>query len=335
MTQLDTDRFQSPDGYEVDFELLQEFESSLDSIQPERSRVPCRVLGYGEISTVFEILAEKTNGLAFKRMSVFETMDELDKYLVSYKEYCRILVEDIGITLPEHGYGAFINKNGRPIFYIIQEKLSAQGIGNNAIHSLEHQHMLKLFERVMQETFKVWVFSLKQDEIEIGIDGQVSNWIISNYDHQQPVIEDNASLSYIDTSTPFIRVKGVEQIDPELFLRSAPSFLTWILRIFFLDEVVDRYYDFRKVIIDLLANCYKEQKPELIPDLISLANKFFENDAKTLALAPIQEKEVLDYYKEDALIWTLYLSMRRFDRFLHRYILRRTYPYLLPGRIKR
>jgi len=328
-------RFQNPEGYEVDFELLQEFENGLDSIQPEHSRVPCRVLGYGEISTVFEILVDKISGLAFKRMSIFERMEELDAYLITYKEYNRVLEKEIGINLPKHGYCAFINESGRPIFYIIQEKLSAPGIGNNALHTLEHQDTLKLFKLVMRESFKVWKFSLHHKEIDVGIDGQVSNWIINGFDPQQPAIEDNVSLSYIDTSTPFMRVKRVDQMDPELFLRSAPSFLAWILRIFFLDEVVDRYYDFRKVIIDLLANCYKEQKPELIPDLISLANKFFESEAKALALVLIQEKEVRDYYKEDALIWTLFLSMRRFDRFLHRYILRRTYPYLLPGRVKR
>jgi hypothetical protein len=327
--------FHNPEGYKVDFELLQEFENILDPIQPENSQIPCRVLGYGEISTVFEIRVDKMSGLAFKRMSIFETMEELDTYLVTYKEYCRILVDEIGIHLPEHGYAGFINNNGRPIFYIIQEKLSAPAIGNNALHTLENQDLLKLFEHVMRESFKVWEFSKRREELEVGIDGQVSNWIINGYDSHQPTLGDNVSLSYIDTSTPFMRVRGVEQMDPELFLRSAPSFLAWILRIFFLDEVVDRYYDFRKVVIDLLANCYKEQKPELIPDLIPLANRFFENEAKHLGLEPIQQKEVQDYYKEDALIWSLYLSMRRFDRFLHRYILRRNYPYLLPGRIKR
>ncbi len=329
------DRFLNPEGYEVDFELLQEFENGLDSIHPENSQVSCRVLGYGEISTVFEILADKMSGLAFKRMSIFETMQELDTYLVTYKEYCRILVDEIGVHLPEHGYAGFINKNGRPIFYIIQEKLFAPGIGNNAIHDLARQDTLKLFENVMRESFKVWEFSLLHDELDVGIDGQVSNWIINEFESQKLTEGESVSLSYIDTSTPFMRVRGVEQMDPELFLRSAPSFLAWILRILYLDEVVDRYYDFRKVTIDLLANCYKEQKPELIPDLISLANRFFENKAEVLGLEPIREKEVQDYYKEDALIWSLYLSMRRFDRFLHRYILRRNYPYLLPGRIKR
>jgi len=39
--------------------------------------------------------------------------------------------------------------------------------------------------------------------------------------------------------------------------------------------------------------------------------------------------------RQDALIWTLFLAMRRFDRFLHQKIYRREYPYILPGRIRR
>ena len=81
----------NPAGYEIDFDLLQDFENGLDSIHPERSQVPCRVLGYGEISTVFEIHADTFDGLAFKRMSIFETVDELSEYIVTYLEYNRLL----------------------------------------------------------------------------------------------------------------------------------------------------------------------------------------------------------------------------------------------------
>jgi hypothetical protein len=35
------------------------------------------------------------------------------------------------------------------------------------------------------------------------------------------------------------------------------------------------------------------------------------------------------------MIWRLYLSMRRFDRMIRTKILRREYPYILPGKIKR
>jgi len=49
--------FVNPKGFEVDFDTLVEFEHGLDTIHPERSAISCRVLGYGEISTVFEIHA--------------------------------------------------------------------------------------------------------------------------------------------------------------------------------------------------------------------------------------------------------------------------------------
>ena len=90
----------------------------------------------------------------------------------------------------------------------------------------------------------------------------------------------------MDTSTPLFRVDGVEQLDPELFLRSAPSFMVWIIRLLFLEDVMTRYYDFRRVAMDLIANFYKEQRPELIPDLIETANEFFADEAADLGIEP-------------------------------------------------
>ncbi len=130
-------------------------------------------------------------------------------------------------------------------------------------------------------------------------------------------------------------MKQVEQLDAELFLRAAPSFMVWILRLLFLKDVMTRYYEPRKVTIDLLANVYKEQRSDLIPALLAMANKFFASEAEELGISPLLEKEVQDYYREDAMIWSLYLSMRRFDRYLHQEILHHEYPYILPGIIKR
>ena len=117
-------------------------------------------------------------------------------------------------------------------------------------------------------------------------------------------------------------------------MRSAPPWLAWILRILYLDEVMDRYYDFRKVVVDLLANCCKEQKPELIPDLVVLANGFFESKATSMGLEPIEEKEVLSYYEEDARIWRLYQAMRKIDRRIRTWT-GREYPYPIPPDIQR
>jgi hypothetical protein len=99
--------------------------------------------------------------------------------------------------------------------------------------------------------------------------------------------------------------------------------------------VMTRYYDFHLVVVDLIANFYKEQLPELIAGLIEEANDFFDVEVPGLDVQPITEKEVKSYYREDALIWRLYLSMRRADRFLRTRVTRKGYPYILPGKIKR
>ena len=85
----------------------------------------------------------------------------------------------------------------------------------------------------------------------------------------------------------------------------------------------------------IIANFYKEQKAELIPDMVTCANDFIAHQGSDLGIQPITEKEVKDYYQEDKIIWSMYMSMRRFDRFIHKNVLHQDYPYILPGKITR
>ncbi len=64
-----------------------------------------------------------------------------------------------------------------------------------------------------------------------------------------------------------------------------------------------------------------------------MVRDFFEGEAAGLDVAPITEEEVRAYYREDALIWTLYLSMRKVDRFLRVRLLapRATPTFCRPG----
>jgi hypothetical protein len=327
--------FQSPRGYQVQSELLQEFENGLDPLNPQASRIPCHVLGYGEISTVFEIQVEGLRDLAFKRMCCFETLDELKPYVDTYLMYNQVLEDQVGLHLPPYGYALFVSESGRPVFYIIQKRLLPASIGNNALQFLPPQEIISLFKMVLLELHKVWVFNRSEADCQVGIDGQISNWALEGFDPLHPGLSQGASLLYVDTSTPMVRLHGVEQLNAELFLRSAPPYLTWILRILFLQDVVTRYYDPRKVTIDLIANFYKEQRPELVPELVAAANAYIQGEGADLHLAEITEKEVSDYYREDEVIWRLYLSMRRFDRFVRKKMLGLEYPYILPGKIKR
>ncbi|MHB8896562.1 MAG: DUF6206 family protein [Candidatus Geothermincolia bacterium] len=320
---------------EIDLDLLREFELNLDPRHPDRSEIPARVLGYGEISTVFEIGSGSQVNIAYKRMPVFEKESELEAYRWIFREYNRLLASEVGLNLPRFGYGAVDGKDGRPVMFLAQEKLDAASIGSAVIHAVSEDDAVRLVTQVLKQLARVWDFNAQQDEVEIGIDGQISNWAVKGYDPAGPRLPGEMELVYLDTSTPFMRLAGVEQLDPELFLRSAPSFMVWVLRMLFLEDVMTRYYDFHLVAVDIVANFYKEQLPGMIPWLVEATNDFFENEVPELGIEPITAAEVKSYYREDAIIWRLYLSMRRTDRFLRTRLARKGYPYILPGKIKR
>ena len=324
---------QQPERFKLDFELLQEFEEGLDPRKPEQNELPCKVLGYGEISTVFAIQVPGLEGLALKRMVLFDTEAELTTYLEAYHRYNQLLAE-IGLTLPDHGHAAFLGSDGRPVFYIIQQQLSAGSIGSQVIHELGSDQALALFRQVLQLIYQGWLFNKGQDDLEVALDAQISNWALASPEGWPEAGVDASELLYIDTSTPLFRIQGAEQLNAELFLRLAPSFLRWFMRRFFLDDVMNRYYDVRLVIIDLIANLYKEQRSVLIPDFILEANEFCGQELAAANIEPISEKEVAAYYREDAFIWSLYTGMRRLDRFLHR-LFRQPYVHILPGKTKR
>jgi len=130
-----------------------------------------------------------------------------------------------------------------------------------------------------------------------------------------------------------MQVNGIEQLNPDLFLRSAPSFLVPIIRLLFLEDVMTRYYDLRKVIIDILANLYKEKRGDWVPDMVEVVNAWL-NAHPELAIMPLNTEEIRSYYREDAFIWRFYLAARKLDRKIHE-LLGKDYPYILPEKIER
>ena len=317
----------------IDTGLLERFEAGLDPLNPDLSKISAKIIGYGEMSTIFVISHLGQENIAYKRMPIFQSRDEMENYERLFAEYSTEL-RNIGINVPESATARVIPDKGNSVIYNAQERLPSASIGNALIHKLDANSVRLLFLCVLRDLKKVFTSNREQPSLAFGIDGQISNWAMKDYSEGKPVTE-KTELFYIDTGTPLIRKEGIEQLNPELFLRSTPSFLVWLIRLFFLEEVMTRYYDFRKVTIDLIANFYKEQRPEFIPMLIETANSFFAREEAKSGIAPLTEKEIVSYYKEDATIWRVYLAFLKIDRFLHLKILQKPYVYILPGRIKR
>ena len=305
----------------IDIDLLYRFESGLNPQRLEQSGVPAAILGYGEISTIFWI--EGDNRFAFKRMPLFSNRQSAEDYILLYREYSHLL-QQAGLSLPDHD-AVIIKIPQRPVVvYIAQEQLPPDRFGHKLIQTKDHAFCIRLLEQVAMEVSKVWRYNaVSAPGVTLALDGQISNWVYRDR-------EGDPTMAYIDTSTPFLRKEGVEQMDPEPLLKSAPVFLRWVLRWLFLDDVMNRYYDPRQVFIDIAANLYKEQRRDLIPEAIAIFNTHLTEPEK-----PITVSEIEKYYREDKLIWTLFLAFRRMDCWLTTKLLRKRYEFILPGSIKR
>ncbi len=314
-------------------DVIFEFEEKLNPAYPEKSEIELRVIGYGEISTTFNIPHPCCEKIVFKRIPVFENEEQLRDYTALYNEYLDLLTQN-GIDLPENGYLSLVTDDDRIVFYDIQELLPSESIGNKIIHIVDDQQSLELFKMVLERMKSIWEYNSSHPEKHIGLDGQISNWALPDFPEAKRVTS-GMKIVYIDVSTPMIRENGRHLLNAELFLKSTPPGLRWIAKKFFLQDVLDRYHDLHLVIVDLIANLYKEKKEELIPPLIEFTNKFIEEELASLGVEPITGEEVKKYYKEDAFIWSFYLTARKIDRFIKTRILKKRYEFILPGKIER
>ncbi|MHA2006456.1 MAG: DUF6206 family protein [Promethearchaeota archaeon] len=318
----------------IDVDLLKELERTIDTLNPEKGRVPIKILGYGEITLVFEIINDPHN-YAYKRLPVFESQTQAKKHERVFREYNDLLNKELNINTPPFDVVWFENDEGKIIFYGVQEKLPSESVGNKVIHNLGKDEIGTLILLALREMEKVWSFNRDNKTLNIGFDGQISNFAVNNYDPEKPRVDENSKLLYIDTVPPFYRKNGIEAMDVALLTKSMPWFVRGLLKAIFLQDIIDRYYDWRLVSIDLVANFFKEQLSELVPSLVTIVNTFFEEEASKFKIDPLSLEEVEKYYKSDKLIWVLYQKMRLFDRFIKTRLLRKKYNYYLPGKIER
>ncbi len=304
----------------LDHKLITDFEEGLDPLKPEDSKVNATVVGYGEMSTIF--LIGDDNSIAYKRMPLFSSKHQAEDYQSVYCEYCNLLTQT-GITVPENGT-FIVELPDRPvILYIAQKMIPPERFGHRLIHTQDLKSNEHLIQLILNHSKKLWQFCAEhKPELEIAVDGQLSNW--AHLD------DGKDTLYYIDTSTPFVRKKGVHQLDAEVVLKTVPGLLRRFIKNEVAEEVLNRYYDPRKNMIDLVGNLYKEQKPELIEPFMKIVNRNLPNGSDL-----ITTKDVKSYYREDKAIWALFLRLRRIDRWFTSKIKKQRYEYILPGKIKR
>jgi hypothetical protein len=320
-------------GSSVDLQLLSRFEAGLDPRRPERGAVPANVLHYGETSTVLTMSGEEAPARVYKRLPVFPGAPEASKYEVLHRRYIRTLGERAGVRVASSTTAQVSDASHRyVVVYIVQEVVPVDTVCDMVAYRLPQSDVSRLVMAILGETAKVFDLNhIHQGALELGIDSEISNWALLGFDPDKGTLPDRIKLMYLHTSVPLMRRQGVEQLDPELFLRAAPAILLPLIRRMFLPELMTRFYDFRRVAIDLVAKIHQTDRSELVPGIIDAVNWYFLAERREHHFRPITPEEVRRFHRWDAFIWRTYLILRRVDR-RARFLRRQPYPYILPNR---
>ncbi len=265
------------------------------------------VLGYGEISTV---LGWPTGSptVACKLLPPMAPA-QLAAYRRVFGRYLDTL-GTTGVIVPRSEIHTVHRPDGVEVGYVVQPVLPGEALAPRRLAAAapraDHPLLLAIVDAVRRTVSD-----------RVGLDAQLSNWALVD-----------GTLWYLDVTTPMLRdAAGREQLDLEPVIGSVPAALRPAVRRFVAPDILARYYALRPALRDLAANLHKERLTNWIPAVLEAVNALVDE--------PLTAAEIADDYREDARTWALMQRLRRMDRSWQHRARRRTYPFLLPGRIDR
>lgn len=244
------------------------------------------VLTVGRAATVYQVA--DLPGVVVKRLPSFESAERRDFYARSVDAYAKLLANPIGLDVFAHRCEAVQSPAGA-VLYIMQERAEPDTVADRLFAVGDQELREAILRTVLRATLRVWHRNAIEREIhthdsQIGLDSRLSNWSIS--------LDDNGvRASYFDTGTPFIRRLGRDRIDPSIFPNHIPVRPGTFLSRRKPDEELDRYYDFRLALIDLLAEIGAIDNQHLDASL-NLVNEFLQTHAEDQNEAPLTLDEI-------------------------------------------
>lgn len=266
------------------------------------------VVGTGEISPVVRWPGPDRE-YACKRLPVFDDRSRVDAFRRCFDDY-RSQLTARGTPVVDSSLEIVQRPDGRVVAYCTQPLLDPRTLVPSLLRDADDGTGRRLLAGIVER------IAATVDE-RVGLDAQVSNWAL-----------DGDRLLYLDVTTPLLRDETAnEQLDTDLFLAALPWALRGLVRRFLLGDILDGYYEFRGVVLDVAGNLHKERLAHWIAPLLRVANARLGVD--------LTADQVARYYRRDARIWELLLRLRRADRVWQQKVRRRTYPFLVPEGIER
>jgi hypothetical protein len=287
---------------------LAELEAAVERALASGDESGLEVLGYGEISCVLA-WRDEAFSVAAKRLPLFDDRDRLAAYTAAFNAYL-LELERAGVPVAPSRLDTTPAAGGRTAVWCLQPLLPPESLAPVRLAAADDGEARRLLGAVA-DCIRAAATPL------LGIDGQLSNWAVAG-----------DGVLYFDVTTPLMRDDtGREVLDLELFLASLPWALRGFVRRHYLRAILDKYYEPRGNLLDLLGNLIKEGLAARLGLALAVVNERVE--------PAIEEAEVRRYYREDAQMWALLQRLRRLDRWWQRRVRGRSYPFLLPGPVAR
>lgn len=299
----------APVGTPLSHEAIEAFENRLDRAFRSGNADGLDIVGYGEVSVAVR-LSTDSGDFVCKRLVPFSSAGAAEESATLVHRYVEALGR-AGIDVVPTAT-VILHRPAGHILYCVQRMLPSGTLGPDFLRGRTAEEAAPQVRRIF-EKIDACVSP------ELAPDGQLSNWAF-----------DGERLLYLDVGTPFMRdSEGRDLFDFRAQTRAIPQPIRSIVNRFMLRGILDNYHSKRGQALDFLGNLIKEGLGELLVPMIPVANQVFR-------LSPeITEDEVRTHYKSDAQSYALIQFVRRADRWVHRRLLRKIYPYLLPPRIER
>lgn len=298
---------------EIDRTLLECFEAGFDPRRPERCAIPARPLANGKGCTILALDDPNAADVVLKRMALFRSEAEAAHYEAVLQDYISTLTEQVGVrVLPSVSVRVRGRSRRTWTVYIVQERVPETSLGHQLIGNLPPAEVDRLMMAVLTEIAKVFDFNMAHaGELELSIDGRISNWAVPGALSSSSGLPNPLELRYLDVGTPLMIRGNQERFVPEPLLRSFPIILRPFLRRVLLPDMMVRYYNYRRVTLDLLSSILNAGYGNLLRMLVDSANWFFLAEREEMHFRPITVHEVYAYHRRDMRRWHLYLALQR------------------------
>jgi hypothetical protein len=261
------------------------------------------ILGSGE---QFAVLAWNTEQgrFACKRLPPFPDQSRFDAYRAVLQAYIEQL-SAAGVAALDTRVLGLERPDGRVVAYCIQPAMAPEMFLHEQLARSAPAEAQRLLDRLAGSIAATV-------SVHVGLDPHVTNWLVRGDE-----------LVYIDLSTPLMRDdNGQERLETELFLGSLPWLLREPVKRFFLRDLLDRFYDRRRVFLELFSGLHQERLGHLVPAHL--------DRLESLVKPALTGPEIWRHHRMDVRLFAALQRLRRLDRFWQRQIRCRPYPYLLP-----